>query len=257
MPTTATQLDFERDGAVVLRGAFDDAEVMADALWGVLERRYHHARNDPSTWTGKLGKGLNRYAQTGPFEQAVSPTVRDAITGLLGQGWLSWFWHGFMVSFPSRDPWDVPRGHWHTEGSPARPVSQVRVSAYLSSVRPRGGGTLIVAGSHRVAELHRGTDSGRRYRERLMERFDWFRGLWRGEPDEDRIHRYMVEGAVVDGIPLRVVELVGEPGDVVIWHPTLLHRSGVNTADHPRLIIGGSAYRRNESAATTGLEVDS
>jgi hypothetical protein len=109
-------------------------------------------------------------------------------------------WHGFLVCFASQDAWDVPRGHWHTEGSPAPPVSEVRVSAYLSSVRPRGGGTLIVVGSHRIAGFRRGTDSGKDYRGRLMDRFDWFRGLWRGESDEDRIDKYMIQGAVVDGV---------------------------------------------------------
>jgi hypothetical protein len=243
---TDTELDFERDGAVVLRGAFNVGG-MADRLWEVLERRYRHVRSDPSTWTGKLGKGLNRFAQTGPFESAVSPSVRDGITGLLGPEWDGWLWHGFLVTFPGDDAWDVPRGNWHVEGSPSRPPSQVRVSAYLSSVRARGGGTLIVAGSHRLAELHLGDCSSKEYRERLMERSDWFRGLLRGGAHEDRIGRYMIEGEVVDGVSVRVVELVGEPGDVVFWHPSLLHRGGVNSLRQPRLILGGAAYRRAHS----------
>lgn len=51
-------------------------------------------------------------------------------------------------------------------------------------------------------------------------RHPWLRGQWMaGDNDGDRIQRCMNDDTVIDGVPLRVVELTGEPGDVVLMHP--------------------------------------
>jgi len=48
------------------------------------------------------------------------------------------------------------------------------------------------------------------------EQRDEFRATGLLRLDEDgRIQRYMNDGTVIDGVPLRVVELTGEPGDIV------------------------------------------
>ena len=41
-----------------------------------------------------------------------------------------------------------------------------------------------------------------------------------------------------DGIPVRVVELTGRPGDVVLTHPWTLHHAAPNTASYPRMMRG-------------------
>jgi ectoine hydroxylase-related dioxygenase (phytanoyl-CoA dioxygenase family) len=38
---------------------------------------------------------------------------------------------------------------------------------------------------------------------------------------------------------VRVVELTGEPGDVVFMHPHLLHAAAPNRSDSPRFMITG------------------
>lgn len=65
----------------------------------------------------------------------------------------------------------------------------------------------------------------------------------------------MVEGDLVDGVDVRVVELTGEPGDLVVMHPWLLHNISMNVADTPRMMTSFSAfkpaYQPYEKAATT------
>lgn len=34
--------------------------------------------------------------------------------------------------------------------------------------------------------------------------------------------------AVIDGVPVRVVEMTGGPGDAVLWHPALYHSRSFN-----------------------------
>ena len=46
----------------------------------------------------------------------------------------------------------------------------------------------------------------------------------------------MQEGAVVGGVPVRVVELSGEAGDLVIGHNWLLHAGAPNSGTQPRMM---------------------
>jgi ectoine hydroxylase-related dioxygenase (phytanoyl-CoA dioxygenase family) len=47
----------------------------------------------------------------------------------------------------------------------------------------------------------------------------------------------MIDGTVVDGVPLRVVELTGEPGDVVLMHSDCFHAAAPNRLAEPRMML--------------------
>src|SRR5207237_1936970 len=56
-----------------------------------------------------------------------------------------------LFTLPNADVWTLPPG-WHTD-SPRLASGQspgVQLFAFLDHVEPRGGGTLVVAGSHRL-----------------------------------------------------------------------------------------------------------
>jgi hypothetical protein len=40
----------------------------------------------------------------------------------------------------------------------------------------------------------------------------------------------------VEGVPLRVVELTGEPGDMVFCHPVMVHCGAPNRGTRPRFM---------------------
>ena len=67
----------------------------------------------------------------------------------------------------------------------------------------------------------------------------WLRGLWESGDGGDRIRRYMNDGTVVDGVPLRVVELAGEPGDVILMHSDCFHAAAPNRLTEPRMMLTG------------------
>jgi hypothetical protein len=67
----------------------------------------------------------------------------------------------------------------------------------------------------------------------------WLRGLWEPGHGGDRIQRYMHDGTVVDGVPLLVVELAGEPGDVVVMHSDCFHTAAPNRLAEPRMMLTG------------------
>jgi ectoine hydroxylase-related dioxygenase (phytanoyl-CoA dioxygenase family) len=47
----------------------------------------------------------------------------------------------------------------------------------------------------------------------------------------------MRNSTCVDGIDVRVVEMTGQPGDVYLMHPTLLHAPSRNVRNSPRLAL--------------------
>ena len=117
--------------------------------------------------------------------------------------------------------------------------------AFLNQVRPRGGGTLVLTGSHRLAASYLGCgEAFRMARVRAsVAAHPWLRGLWEPVDGGDRIQRYMNDGTVVDGIPLGVVELTGEPGDVILMHCDCFHAAAPNRLTEPRMMLTGIVGR--------------
>ena len=52
----------------------------------------------------------------------------------------------------------------------------------------------------------------------------------------DRIAAFMGAETLVEGIPLRVAELTGEPGDMVFCHPVMVHCVAPNRGVRPRFM---------------------
>jgi hypothetical protein len=238
---------FER-GWVRLTGAFDPAG-LAGALWQELSA--HGLRpDDPVTWRqagsqSLAEKWLTKFGQSGVFAGVGSDAVGAALDELLGDGWTGQAggWGRPLVTFPVDGDWEIPASGWHLDSPPAPCLSTVRMFAYLSEVRGRGGGTLVVEGSHRLAAASPGAPS-RTVRGQLSRQDPWLREIWHPAGREDRIAALMDHGAEVAGVRLRVAELTGAPGDVVLWHPALFHAAAPNTARHPRLMLTHTALRR-------------
>jgi len=54
---------------------------------------------------------------------------------------------------------------------------------------------------------------------------------------------------MVDGVPLRVVELTGEPGDMVFCHPVMVHCAAPNRGTRPRFMRIKTQVRTHEGRA--------
>jgi ectoine hydroxylase-related dioxygenase (phytanoyl-CoA dioxygenase family) len=140
-----------------------------------------------------------------------------------------------LASLPNAGPWELPDS-WHID-CPRLPSGQspgVQIFTFLEPAEPRGGATLAMAGSHRLF------DNGR-----AMKTKDIVRGL-RGEPFFARLaaERFHLRdpaaalplGAVGD-VPLRVVELLGKPGDAWLVDLRVLHAGAPNAAEWPRVMV--------------------
>ena len=134
---------------------------------------------------------------------------------------------------------------WHFDVPPTDCVNgipAIRIFTLLAPLHPRGGGTCYIAGSHRVTlDRARAAAPGDRFRSTdmkgLLQREEpWFTALF-ARDGHDRVRRFMNEGGVVRGVPVRVQEMTGAPGDTFVMHPAMFHTIAPNALDMPRLML--------------------
>ena len=202
---------------------------MESRVWRWLEKRYGALREDPASWADAAAAvyGLQGMKREAVFDAIGSAALGGALDAIVGAG-----------------RWTVPSRVWHTDfdfRGPADPPSGALVFSFLSDVPDGAGGTLVVAGSHRLiarfvaARPSAGREKMKVTRTSFLTSEPWLRELTREEPAEDRAERLM-QPSLVAGVPVRVVELTGEAGDVVIGHPWLLHAGAPNCGAAPRIM---------------------
>lgn len=244
--TAAERARFERDGFVHIAGAFAraDAERMQDEFWAELLDTCGARRDDPATWP-KRQLDLKRPKRAASERAFETPRVAGAIDALLGEGSWDWpdHWGRAIVTFPSGAPlraWDVPTG-WHWDGRMSWNLGQplnLFVVAFVAEMQAGGGGTAVVAGSPQLLidsyqplpPQYEGLGEDW-HLTRLTRDHPHFAALAGRTPVADRKARFME----ADG-PLRVVELTGEPGDMVFCHPLLIHSGAQNCRSAPRMV---------------------
>ncbi|HEY1425644.1 MAG TPA: phytanoyl-CoA dioxygenase family protein [Caulobacteraceae bacterium] len=145
------------------------------------------------------------------------------------------FWYSHpqvLFTLPNADVWRLPRG-WHTDGicMASNAIPGVQMFGFLDPVGPGGGGTLVVAGSHRL--VNEGRPMRIREITRRLKREPFFRELMAGRCSADGAFPKARVGEVL----VEVLELTGEPGDVWLTDMRLLHSGAPNAADRPRMML--------------------
>ena len=148
-----------------------------------------------------------------------------------------------LFTLPNADRWMITTG-WHTDAPrlASRRPAGVQVFTFLDRVAPRGGGTLAVAGSHRL--LNDGRFLTAKHVHRLLGREPFFRRLWTKRPVPWADDAELPSGAV-DNLPLRVMELTGAPGDAWLMDLRVLHNGAPNAGERPRLMVTYRFVRRD------------
>jgi hypothetical protein len=246
---------FEATGVVRLDGAFtgEQAAAMRDAIWQHAEGQAGLRPGDRAGGAGSpvlSWQGLSRDPVFGPVvdNRAVSGAL-DAIFGAGG-------WRRprpgaqILFSLPEPEPWVLPDG-WHMDcgfDHATWPAPAVKLFAFVDEVGPRGGGTIVVSGTHRLVDRYREglpapVGAGRENWLAFLRRYPWLARLLDGADLPD--HGRSLAGAAgeVDGVPVQVVELTGSPGDVVLTHLHVFHARSPDTSTAARLMVGKEVRR--------------
>lgn len=140
-----------------------------------------------------------------------------------------------LFTLPGEGSWSVPSDVWHIDiGRPGDGASPgLQAFALLGDVAPRGGGTLVVAGSHRLHN-HSGELSSKQLKQALG-REPWFRALF--DPGRAPIERLDAAKGRAEDVELEIVELTGRAGDVYLMDLSVLHTPAPNASDTARMML--------------------
>jgi len=255
------------------------AEKVQDFLWDKLAER-GVLRDDRTTWKTPMEFIAENYNGS-PFDECATPRLADAITDLVGDGrWIAqheigwWGWWPINFAIGADQVWDVPADEWHFDSPDngthvTSPHQGMLVICLFSELEPRGGGTLILEGSHHVVARFFEKTPGLTQREAINQclgSHPYLRALtgrdgdgenlpgvdtsnkrnanaWELQRPENaprstpRIEQFMNQTWTdEDGTELRVVEITGSPGDVFLGHPFLFHSPSFNHAGRPRFM---------------------
>lgn len=242
-----------------------EAAAMRDAVWRALED-VGIRRDRPSSWTTESPSHLQHLKTNPVFQAARSTRVRMAISAVLeGQPYDEPKSVGaFFLAFPAAATWGVPASGWHIDAnylSALAPPAGVRTHALFGDVGPRGGGTQIASGSHRLVHQWfkdhpppKGT-RGAEFR-LLLREHPYIRDLHTEGDAEARIARFMDRVETGDGIPLQVVENTGAAGDVILLHPLVLHVAAPNAGAEPRFLLSGGVDTPAMYADSNSLPIE-
>ena len=250
---------FLATGVVHLSGVIPrpTAEAMADRLWETLASQHGVLRDRPETWTKERPAQFRDLRHAGAFADMASPGLAALLDDLFGEGrWTApAHWGQPLVTFPTgRTAWSVPHAAWHLDIPPGQVLEPwpdyIRIFTFLAPLEPGGGGTVYVSGSHRVV-MQLMAEAPRRDRIRsatiagaLRLESPWIAALCSPDDDPRRTVRCMQTGAGVRGVDLRVGEMTGQTGDVVLMHPATLHSLAPNCRTTPRLMLAESVYAK-------------
>ena len=249
-PTILTPDDvarFERDGFVRVPEAFP-AEValeLQSEVWAELAEDHDIRRDDPTTWRTPP-HSPRRAKESATNEKVGCARFEGVISDLLG--YEDWerprTWGGFLITMPSGvERWELPTEIWHWDGAPNS--RGLLIFSFYADVAAGGGGTLLLAGSHRLVDGYYGSLTAEelaqphKMHRKAFSRWDPYLAGLTGrtrEPGVDRTAKYMDEATDVRGVPCRVVELTGAPGDAVFCNLGMVHCASPNTEDVPRLM---------------------
>lgn len=242
--------DFNKRGFVRIPYAFsrEDASIMERKIWAALRDQSGVHRNDPETWSITQATGLQHLKADPAFQAIGSSATIGALDELLGAD--RWEkpgdWGQFLVNFPQNETqWNVPADVWHTDFdylAPADRIFGALVFSFINNVRPKAGGTVVVNGSHRLIQQfvkkqpHEILTKMKRARKAFVDSNPWLKALVSNADEPDRVKRFKETEHEISGIPVRVSELSGDAGDVVICHPWLLHAPAPNCGSQPRMM---------------------
>lgn len=228
---------FGESGIIRVDGAFsaDAADSMSELIWTLFGHHFGMRREDPRTWGIFRKRPLDSIGAAPLFDEILTDRLAAVVDEILGAGAWDWpqSWGDFLITFPDTASWTLPHTGWHqdwTFATDCDPPRFVKTFAFLNEVGPGGGGTLVVAGSHRLRERF-AADSDALYRDCA-----WLRDLCSPGDPAARRRRFMAAETEVEGVGLRVVELTGRPGDVVAIHPWLVHAIAPNASQTPRFM---------------------
>ena len=186
-----------------------------------------------------------------PFKSLQTAELLEVISQLMGEEAIPWMKFQSLISVPDTDQWEVPATTWHLDMPMIenKGLPGVQMFTFLTEVKPGGGGTLVVAGSH--LQLDALDNFKSKAVRSVLKQEAFFRNLWSKEfPSRLSL---MEETQTDRGGSVQVVEMHGKPGDVYLMDLRILHTVAPNSLDSPRIMMTQRFAKKEMLEATEEL----
>jgi hypothetical protein len=255
MRAESIRSEFANRGVVHLDRAFsaNAAARIRDVVWQHAERTLGLKRDDPSSWPrGWLPISWKGIKRNHAFDVLLdNPAVTTAFGVIFGpSGWQPPKPGAqVLMTLPGPGPWALPDS-WHMDcgfEQPTWPVPAVKAFACFGAVGPRGGGTMVLAGSHRLVAAYRREfpeppPGGNANWRRFLRRYPPLDELLGGASQPDLGRSMVGRQFDIEGVPIEVLELTGTPGDITLTHLHVFHAASPNTAGAPKQMLGKTVF---------------
>ena len=238
---------FARRGLIKVPSVFDHqkAEQIQEELW----RRFSNwgiERGQPETWESMSElslRGLMKATRkVAGLSSIYSTDVERIAQTLTNESDFDRAKALLLLTFSHQHQYigheRVPRSMWHsdTPNLPGSGVSGVIVLGFINKVEAKGGGTMVIAGSHRLFESSSSAISSK-IAKRKLKRHPYFRNLF-SKQAENR-SSFLEEPGYIGDVELQIEELTGEPGDAYFVNGSILHTICRNFNHEPRMMVRG------------------
>ena len=204
-------------------------DIWADGGW---QFQNYSAPISPD-YGAKLIKPIKRQKDVVALADGEGPAAASAL--LNGQPVVPMSHPGLLFTLPNASEWSIPSKAWHLDMPrlPESGIPGVQMFVFINSVQPKGGGTLVVTGSHHLLNEGRRINSGQL--RKLLKVESYFDELM-SMKSNDRQH-FLDEPVKVRGYEMQVVEMWGEAGDAYFMDLRLLHTIAPNANSTPRIML--------------------
>jgi hypothetical protein len=221
--TPEKSLAFREKGYLLLQGALNKSQVEPIKAYVLNELKRLKIWSSGKTLSPAI-KRLPAFQQitrlSGLIKQdhlhsrVISKDTLDLIHSLAGMSLLP-AQSQFLISLPNQGGWTLDGLNWHTDisSSGGFVIPGIQAFVLIDDVKPRGGATLAVAGSH----------------------------LWAGHERESReLREILRSGGDYEGAlrsrNMSILEMSGRAGDVYLMNMGLLHTPSFNSANRIRIM---------------------
>lgn len=137
-----------------------------------------------------------------------------------------------LLSFPHKEEWSLKRMNWHLDLKPEKKdhISGVQAFVLIDDVQPKGGGTLAIAGSHKLHYIKAGHSA---------------HSILSQEAAFMSTPEIFLKPQVIQGIHIHIVEMAGKAGDIFLMDLRVLHSPSINTSKNIRMMATNRFAKEN------------
>jgi len=215
--TQQQKQSFQDQGWLLLKGAVEKKAVLSVKQHVLSELKRLNIWASGRMLSGSL-KGIPAFQQitklnqlvkhTGLQNKLISRELIDSIEELADSRLASRQEPQLLLSLPNQGEWTLKNLNWHLDIQGSTTVLPgVQAFVILDTLLSHGGGTLAVAGSHRMANVQ-------------------------------RLYPLLKNGFIQDpdGTALKILEMTGSPGDVYLMDMRLIHTPSINSTKNVRMM---------------------